>query len=239
MTVAQDLVNRVKRIIQDGSFDDSDILGFLNGGVSLLSGGPELPKGGRLAPLPLLHSSGTVTAAIDATMATMPATYHRNLKLIVNATTGLRVKVWPSFAKYMNKYPAMDVTGSVTDVCLVGRSLYYQGQPSTAEILTAYFNRLPVDMSLTAGATQTEPDGIPSELRFDLLVNYACREIFSIIDGDGGEMGATIAKHDRLYQMALQNLARSIGDQDGEAFNIGDDGDSSGLNWFEQEVLER
>lgn len=233
MTVADDLVARVSRIIQDSSFSDSDILTVINSGVQAIAAGPVMSNGARLAPMPELFADGTKDTVTDGASVSMPDTYQRELRMVVSGNSGDRIRVEPSFEKFMRYNPKLDDTGDdVSEVTVMGRKLYYRPIPTAAVTLTLYFYRKPVDMALGDAASQKEPDGIPDHLRYQLLVNYAAREIFEIIDGDDGLLATTINKHDTAYQKALYDLSRFVGPVRDEPWNVGDD--NYDPPWFER-----
>lgn len=235
MTVAEDLVSRVSKIIQDSSFSDDDILAHLNRGQKEIAAGPILSDGSRLAPLPDLFSNDTVSTATDSPSASLPNDFQREVRAIVSKVGGEQPKLVRSFEQFLKRYPLLDETGTdVRRVCVVGKKLYYQPIPTSSIDLVVYYYRLPTDMSIADGATQTEPDGLPAHLRDQLLVNYAARETFRVIDGDDGMLAGTINKHDAAYQKALYDLSRFIGPMQTPPWNVGYEDDYEPM-WFEVE----
>jgi len=84
--------------------------------------------------------------------------------------------------------------------------------------LTIHYFRLPVDME----DDDDTPDGIPTQFQKKLLVNYACKEIFSLIeDGIEGQQVNT-AKHTGFFLSALRDLELSI-PADGRSLILGAD----------------
>lgn len=235
MTVAEDLVARVSKMIQDSSFSDEDILAYLNQGQKEIAAGPVLSDGSRLAPLSDLFTNDTVSTATDSSNVSLPSDFCREVRAIVSKEGGEQPKIVRSFERFLKRYPLLDETGTdVRRVCVVGKKLYYQPIPTSSIDLVVYYYRLPTDMSIADGAEQTEPDGLPDHLCDPLLVNYAAREIFKIIDGDDGMLAGTINKHDAAYQKALHDLSRFVGPMQAPAWNVGYEDDYEPM-WFEVE----
>jgi hypothetical protein len=90
----------------------------------------------------------------------------------------------------------VDRVGQVVDVVVQGAELLYQG--AAVDTLTLRFYAAP---------TSDEPDELPTHLQKALLVNYACMEIYNLIE-DGVEGAKTNTQaYERRYQRALSQLA--------------------------------
>lgn len=222
--IASTLVAAVRQFDTVSDFSDSQILALLNRGVMEIAGGGDRQHGNALlAPLPDLFLKTTL--AVTAQSTAMPATYHRSLARVTNAS-GDKLKRYDSLIKFLDDYEGL--TGTPEAYCLKGRTLWVG--PISSSTLNLYYTRLPVDMAITAQITgpplvpavDSAPDGIPAHLQYRLLVNFACKEIARIlgtsIDNDGEEL-----KHNVEYQKALTDLERLIGFEDGEAQNVSDE----------------
>ena len=125
----------------------------------------------------------------------MPANFQRNLQYAVNSD-GVEIDI----------YNSMSSQGLVQAVMEAGNILYYQGIPTTGSTITLHFYRFPVDMS---ESTDT-PDGIPLHLQVPLLVNYAAKEVFKLIeDGVEGD-GVNTARYQGLFLQAMRTLELSV-----------------------------
>jgi hypothetical protein len=156
MTTQALLVEGVKEIIQDTTFTSARILDYLNQGVRQIAGGLFIQYPDRTqvftSPLPELLTDSDLTTSTTNPYVDLPSDYGRNLIALVSATNDIRIEVMGSLAELLNYYPELDKTYRVTGAAIRGKRLYYQGMPSTAETLTAYYSRLPYDMkSYTAG----------------------------------------------------------------------------------------
>ncbi len=220
--LASELVARVLTLTDDGGDHTSpEVLAILNRGVLEIAGG--FPSGWeyeRLAPLPDLHSTDTVTLLAGESSVSLPAEFHRQLDLVVDPD-GVELSKYDSHIKFLKKYPLLDESGDPTCCSSKGGTLYCQPSPATDRVLTLYFYRLPVDMTIvTSPAADDEPDGIPVHLQDKLLVNYACMHIFTGIEqGDDGKRPNTDLHTARFIQ-AVTDLSRFVGQTDGEAFNV-------------------
>lgn len=206
MATLEELRDLVKSIIQDTSFTDDDVDQYLNDGVAEIAAGMDSAFGDFLIPpLPELFTIGTVTTDVSEAYVAMPATFDRALVFAADGS-GIEVDISNSWIEFAESNPLLDRSGTIYEVIEQGGSLYYQGIPTAAETVTLHFYRLPVAMSLDAST----PDGIPLAMQKKLLVSYACKEIFSLIeDGIEGQQINT-AKHTALFTRALKTLEMSI-----------------------------
>lgn len=206
-------------------FSDAQILALLNRGVMEIAGGGERQHGNALlAPLPNLFLKTTL--AITTASTAMPATYHRSLQRVTNAA-GEKLKRYDNLNDLLDRYEGQ--TGAPEAYCLKGNTLWVG--PVSSVTLTLYFSRLPVDMVITAQVTgpplipavDSVPDGIPTHLQYRLLVNFACKEMFRVLETSVDLSRNDEQKHNIEYQKALTDLERLIGFEDGEAQNVEDD----------------
>ena len=156
MSTQLSLVNDIKGIVQDTTFSYEDILAYLNEAQKKIAGGILIvyPDGTqvRSSPLPDLATTDSLTTSTTLAYISMPSDYDRDLYFLTSETNEIRVIVLSSLGELLDYYPALDNTGQVRFGAIRGKRLYYQGTPSTAESITAYYFREPYDMdSYTAG----------------------------------------------------------------------------------------
>jgi len=205
MATLAELRALVSANVQNASFNTTTIDSYLNRGVTEIAGGMPSTLGSFITPpLPDLFTIATVATVTNAAYVSMPATFQRNLQF-VSDSNGIEVDIANSMIEFSSDYPLMNGSGSVESVIEQGGNIYYQRIPTAAMTLTLHFYRLPVDMSLTTSV----PDGIPSSLAVPLLVNYACKEIFSIIEA-GQKTQLKMLKHIEMFNAALRQLELSI-----------------------------
>jgi len=194
----------VKDIISDPIFGSSVINDRLNRAVTKIAGGVLSPLGEYLIPpLPDLFTIDTVETSTSAAYISMPATFQRSLQFASNSS-GQEIEIYNSMIEFAEDYPLMDGSGSVKAVIEQGGNLYYQDIPTAAETLTLHFFRLPVDMS----ADDDVPDGIPSHLAKDLLVNSVCLETYQ--EPRNKDTDERIKWHTELFNRALRLLEMTI-----------------------------
>jgi hypothetical protein len=150
-------VEDVKSIIQDTTFSSEDILAYLNEGQKKIAGGiliqyPDKTQV-RSSPLPDLSTTDDLTTSTSNAYISMPSNYDRNLYFLTSETTDLRVDVLSGMGELLDYYPALDNTGQTRFAAIRGSRLYYQGMPSSAESLTAYYYRTPYDMKKYSAGT--------------------------------------------------------------------------------------
>jgi len=194
MATLTTLTDAIQLVIHDGSY--TDITDRINDAVNNIAAGQRMPDGSISPPLNDLFVSASVSTTTDA-FTSLPANYQREVFYVVNSR-GDRVPPvsgggYYSFMLFLNNAYKKDLSqaGPLTDVCVKGRKLYYQGIPSASEDLTVSYYRKPVAM---VDATD-EVDGIPDHLQVRLIKHYVCKEIF----GEGLEDGAESRKVGTTY----------------------------------------
>ncbi len=205
-----ELQARVTEIISDSYYTSAKILEYLNRAVNEIAGGGVSPHGvAKLAPLPDLFKTDTVTTSTSNPYVSLPSDYMRGLFMVFNSDND-ELEIYKSFINFVRKTDNMSETGTVDWVCRKGGNIYYQPKPTTANDLTLYYYKTPTDM---VNATD-EPEGIPGHLQDRLLVNHVCMRIFSEIEQDMDSRGMNTAKHTGLYMVAQDELERFIGAED-------------------------
>ena len=190
--------------------DDVFLIGlfgdFINQGVFEIAGGMQSSLSDMItAPLPNLFSIDTVTTDIALAYVDMPVTFQRNLQLAVSAR-GSEIDIAHSFIDFATTYPALSRVGTISEVVEHGGKLYYQGIPSTEEILTLHFYRKPVIMV----EDEDEPDGIPEHLQIPLLTNFAAWKAYEILETGTEEKTPNTIKYKSLFTAALEILELTI-----------------------------
>lgn len=217
MATLSELRELVENIIDDTSFVDSDIDGYLNCAVNEIAGGMPSTLGSfTTPPLPNLFKIDTIDTSTPATYVSMPAIFQRNLQFVSNSD-GREITIYNSMIEFAEDYPLMDGSGSVEAVVEQGGNLYYQKIPTVAETLTLHFFRLPVEMS----AKTSTPDGIPLHLQIPLLVNRASQKIFELIEDSIEGQGPNTIRYKTFFNEALRTLELSI-PSDNRSLFLGD-----------------
>ena len=157
MAKQSELIVNIKDIIQDTAFDSATLLSLMNEAQRKIAGGVLILYPDRTqvlsSPLAALSTSGSLTTSTTYPYISMPSNYGRNLFFLVSETNDLRIEVYSAYGELLAYYPVLENTGRVIAASVVGSLLYYQGMPSTAETLTAYYYRKPHDMATLTGAT--------------------------------------------------------------------------------------
>ena len=172
-----------------------------------------------MVDLPDLKSSAT--AATDTNpYVDLPSVagnvFHRkdkSLFFISSAGQDNEVTIEESWIKFLGKWPTLDEGGDVQQVCVRGNRLYLQPIPATEDTLTLHFFRRPVAMTANS---DDEPDGIPEDLQEDLLVSFACWDIYSEIEDEDGKTPET-DKYKRRFAQAIAELDMIVGPKDQRA----------------------
>ena len=203
-----ELIQLVAERIHDSAFTPAMILARINKGVGRIAGMVDLPD---------LKSSATVTTDTNpyvSVPSTVGNVFHRKKDSLFFASSAAQdgeVTIYDSWIKFLKKWPTLDEAGDVQDVIVVGGKLYYQPIPATADTLTLNFFRKPVAMLGTD--RDAEPDGIPDDLQEDLLVSFACWDIFSEKEDEGGPTPET-DKYKGRFAGAVAELMAFAGVKD-------------------------
>jgi len=212
MATLSELRITISTVIQNPIYMDSMLDTRINDAVSTIAAGIQMPNGCVSPPLPALYLSGTVSTATDAAYASLPATYQRDVFLVLDGDADKinPIYTYYSFKLFLDTIGEKDLSesGSITHVAIKGSNLYYQGIPTASEDLTVHFYRKPVDMS----EDDDTPDGIPEHLQTRLIMHYVCRDIFGEnIKGDPVAPGKA-TYHDIQFYKVMQELEDFIGE---------------------------
>ncbi len=173
---ADDIIDRVVEKIQDPSYSDADILDLINDGRYYIAGEIDLPA---------LQTTGTVSALSSASSVALPVDYHKNIYWIGSGNQQCRIGKghgdYYNLLTFMETWPP--VAGIITQACVDGANLLYQGKDD--DTLTLKYYKLPTAI-LIANVATAVPTEIPYHLQKTLLVSYCCKEIFAEIE-DGLE----------------------------------------------------
>jgi hypothetical protein len=188
----QDLVDKVRAKVQDDSYTVDYILALFNQCLVELAGEFLLPE---------LEDWETLATDPNASTIPLPANYHRQLRFCKSLTHNRRVTVMGSQAQIDRHFVMRYQHGRVLAVAPLGRRLYYQRIPQSAEQLQVNFFRYPEPLR----SREQKPTCLPPHLVESLLVNYAAAQLFSEIeDGIEGPQVNTTRYEDRYTQAKLQ-----------------------------------
>jgi hypothetical protein len=189
----------------------------INRGIQTVCAGVLLPGKYEISPpLPDLYAVDEIDTTPGEGVVSLPDDFGRNLVMVVN-DLGEEIRIEKSFLKFLKKNTSQE-TGSIRICSVQGKRLLYRDVPSAAETLELHYYAKPDALE----DEEDTPDYIPEGLHHDLLVGFACKEIFKLLED--GISGPTINtdKWTGVYHAGVHELGLFIG-EDGEAFNVGDD----------------
>jgi len=196
-TLAQ-LRAEVSRIVQDTSYTDTIIDGYLNDGLYDIA---------AQVFLPALEASDTVDTDPLLSSVSMPPDYHRSLYRCYSATNNTQIKVYENLPLLLRTVGKVDLVGRVIGVAVRGDELHYQRIPGTAETLDIYYSAKPT----TLEEDTDEPTCLPDFLVRDLLVGYACKEIYDQIEDEIDGVKLNRNNYQQRFDLALAKLVTFIG----------------------------
>jgi len=209
----QDLVDKVRRKVQDDSYSVDDILELFNACLVELAGEVLLEE---------LETWEQVSTDTSSSTVPLPANYHRALRFCHSITNKRRIHVYGGRAQLDRHFVQRDQSGRVLGVAPHGRNLYYQRIPQTAEVLEINYFRYPEPLR----SRDDKPTCLPPHLVEPLLVNYAAKELFSEIeDGIEGPQVNT-ERYTAKYDKARAALVRFVGPEERAPVELVDD-----LHW--------
>jgi len=240
LATASELIADVRRLIQDDSYGDETILGFLNDGITEIAAwdndDPKLGLVGNIL-LPALETSAIVTTSLTDAFVALPANYAKELYKVTFAGQLSPIDILSNMRVMLEQWDD-DLTheGLVEDVTVVGGRLYYQPIPTEATELTVWFYRLPTllenfdpsgentgfmdsgdttfqgddDTGFIDALSDDIPNCLPDHLHKSLLVSYAAKEIFNEIEDGIEGRKINTERYEGKYQQALAVLYRGI-----------------------------
>jgi len=199
------LTDTITGIVQDSSFD-SGVPSLINEAVLKIASGDMVPGKYELSPpLPDLYTVVTVDTTLSSGICDLPADFNRDVIQVLNSDDE-EIPIMASARKFLHTFKEQDA-GEVFKCAVQGNRLLYRDIPGTAETLTVHYYKTPE--TLTVGSD--EPIEIPAHLHRKLIVGYACKEIFDLIE-DGVEDPKTNTRHyEAMYQKGLVELEMAIG----------------------------
>lgn len=227
MATLSSVLNAIKFILQDNSYTDPIIISKINLALANIAGGVRMPNGEVSQPLPDLFTYGTVTTSVAEPYVRLPEDFQRRVVNVydsmgvrINAPSGGGYEAVGLFLRRVADMRLME-SGSVYAVAVQGKRLYYQGVPSTPEIIGLQYYRLPT--ALTADAD--EPDCLPFHLQERLLKHYVLMEIFGEALEDGHDnRGVAVQYHQAKFYEAMTDLIDFNGYPDAQPLYYGGGG---------------
>lgn len=208
----KELIEEVSNIIQDPFFDDK-IGDRINRGIKTIAAGVLLPgKYDKTPPLPELYTTSIVTTEAGAVSVPLPADYGRSVVMVINES-GDEIPIQSSFRSFLKDNPTLSV-GSIRTCTVKGKDLLYRDVPSSTEDLTLHYYKIPELLE----DEDESPDCIPEHLHYSLLVSFAAKEIFNLIEDGISSQKINTQAWSRSYLEAVHELGVYLG-EDGKAFN--------------------
>ena len=195
METVSELSSEILSVVDDSSFTITNVTSYLNKGLKEISGRVFLPE---------LQTNGTV-ATDTVNYKALPADYQKNLYYCYSTAQSREIPVYNDFRHILRDVAVIDQAGYVFGVAVRGSNLHYQRIPSTSDTLQVHYYKKPTTLALT---TDT-PACLPDHLVRPLLVNYVCKEIFSLIEQGDARMNTD--RHTQLYLEAMSDLINFAG----------------------------
>ena len=193
-----ELIEKVQTTVQDPSFIDEVVLGYINQGLLEIAG---------LIPLSELETVDTVTTVEGASEVDLPSNYHKHLRRCYSQTSLRSIPIFSNVVRLKEKLYANGVGGIVRGVAVKGRVLCYEPEASATEDLEITYHAMPSAMD----DTEDETDYIPAHIGPRILQAYVCKCAFDLIeDGMDGQKLNTL-RWESNYNNNLAELALFVG----------------------------
>jgi len=187
------VINEVRSITRDESFDDNWMVERLNMGLQEIA---------AVLAIPGLSTSDTVTVtSTDDGHVALPTDFSHDLYLATTEEYPNGLTLFENLKSLIAQYDP-DKTGKIRMVVVQFRDLYYAPFVEEDEDITLNYYKNPDAVTLGDDL----PSWMPAHLQKPLTVNYLAKEIFAQIEeGIDGQLPNT-AKYLQLYSQGLQML---------------------------------
>jgi hypothetical protein len=209
MTTLDDLYEEVAGIVHESSYDSDKVIALFNGAIRAIS---------EIVLLPELETSGTVTTSTTLNYVALPDDYQRKLRDCKDTLNPYHeIQIYGSVPLMNAKFSRLDYTGPVVAVAPMGRSLFYQRRPSTATPLQINYYAIPEALQGHEEAT------IVPAFTDELLTNYACWKIYSVIEEGMDGTKTQTQFYQGQFMVFLNQLKDFIGPEQNKPIHIIDD----------------
>jgi hypothetical protein len=196
MTTATNIIDRVADIVQD--FSEETILDYINMGIGVIS---------MTVNLPALKSTAQITTTNSTNSAALPADYQRNMYWVGSqkqkTRIGSRIGDYHNLDTFLEMFPFLGQTGTITNVCVDGTTLLYHAQDN--DVLTIKYYKNPTVIT----SPETQITSIPQHFVLPILTAFCCKELFAMIE-DGMEGAKTNTTYwDSMFNAAIMALQAS------------------------------
>jgi len=202
MQSAEKLIERVQKIVKDGSFGPSFILDRLNDGLMAVVM--------EVSPPDLVVIDGEVTFAIGDKVVDMPGDFlGPRVNEVYNSTIEEKCSVYYRFSDFVH-ISKIRSPGDITHVCIKGKKIHAAGIPLRENtLLVHYLSTPPLFSSINDNGSNIT--FLPDLLGEEAIVAYAASSIFMIIeDGIDGKQYNT-DKHLFVYKAKLEAISSFFG----------------------------
>jgi hypothetical protein len=214
------LIDKVLQAVQDTSFDRiDDVLAAINRGLIRTALRVQVPS------LIVREPAPGFTIAAGQNVVTGPTTMLKHVLHAWNETAKCRVKIHKSLSLFLSRYPSMDETGHVTEICVkVPNRIFCHPAPAANQVLNPFIY-LSQPTLFTRDGDETL-DWLEPSLQVDLLTNYAAAHLFNLKEDGIADSKENTKLYLALYEGAVAELAELVGEPEVEPdFVPGGEGD--------------
>jgi len=188
--------------------------------ISMASGGGSMVVAGTLTD----ESAGESVTVANTPLNNLPlpSDFHKDLRYVYSTTHNCKIKVYDSLPLLLREFTYIDQSGRIYGVALKGNKMYFQRIPASVEALTYQYFKHPTDLVETTD-TPDDFEGRCEHFARRLLVSYAAKEIYTLIeDGIEGQKANTL-HYTQMFEKHLADLRAFIGDEASEPVEVNDD----------------
>lgn len=193
-----ELREEVKLIVQDSSFTDAMVDGYLNLALQDACAQCLLPSLKRISTV----TTSTTEAYVN--ISTLTGGFSGRLVKVLNGN-GESIEIVPSLELLLEEYGTMTEAGDIERCCLEGSVLWYAKIPDAEETLTVLYFRDPEELTDDADV----PGDVPVFCHRPVLVYGAAALIYDLIEG--GDIDDTQRVNTRAYEsMAIDGRRKLV-----------------------------
>lgn len=196
----KEMIAKVKAGNQNPTFTEEDyILPLINQALSMVAK--------RFCIDELAATAMVTIAAGTSAPVSMPDDYFHDLYQVENSTYRHEMLIRSNRKVLERLFTGSQATGPVTDVAVVGNSLYFQPSPAMDSDQTLLLYYYSIIEEYEAEDKDESPEWIPDWLHQGLVVDFVLKELWALEEDEIDGQRVNTAFYENKHNIALQEMA--------------------------------